>query len=374
MTKPLLLASLALSASAFSGSMAQAEPAWPQAKEGLWTFYGAINQAYMSYDDGQESRGFLTVDNATNFEGSNIGFLRNGVFGNGMEFSARFELGVTPRPSDEVSLQAPAGPSFTIQADDIWHAEIRFGRPEGGTFYLGQGDMTANLAAPDYSGTTVIAGPNVSLIAGDMLLRRTDGTLSNRTLDEAIGTFDSGRKFRARYDSPSFGKFSFSGSVGWDLEDSDDDSTYVDLLGRYDHSGAIWDYAAVLSLNGIGDNEYAGMISFGYLHKPTGINMTFTGTHATNEQHYFYMKVGVVQDLFAIGSTAVSIDWYNNGNWAAKGAETETFGLSIVQDVDAANLQVYGMVRGFDAYNNLDIEDENFLKSEAFAAGIRWTF
>jgi hypothetical protein len=31
-------------------------------------------------------------------------------------------------------------------------------------------------------------------------------------------------------------------------------------------------------------------------------------------------------------------------------------------------------VRGFDAYNNLDIEDENFLKSEAFAAGIRWTF
>jgi hypothetical protein len=369
----------ALTAAAFfvgaaAASAQTAQPAWPEAKDTLWTFYGQINQAYLHYDDGQEQRGFLTIDNATNDVGSNIGFLRDGVFGNGMEYSARFELGVTPRPSDEVSLQNPAGPDFTIETDDIWHAEIRMGRPGGGTLYLGQGDMTANLAQPDYSGTTVIAGPDVALIAGGMLLRRTDGTLSDRTLDEAIGTFDSGRKLRVRYDSRSFNGFSFSGSLGWDVEDGNDSNTYADLLVRYDHSDSIWNYGGTLSVSAIGDNEYAGIMSFGYLHKPSGINLSFVGTHSTIDKHYFYFKAGIIRNLFSFGATALSVDWYNNGNWATPGAEVETFGLSIVQNVDRSNLQIYAMVRNFDNYTNEDLPNESFLKGEALATGLRWTF
>lgn len=66
--------------------------------------------------------------------------------------------------------------------------------------------------------------------AGQMVLRYADRTLSDRTLSEAIGTDDSGRKFRLRDDSRADGGFAFPGSVGQHVQDSDDDTT--DLLRR----------------------------------------------------------------------------------------------------------------------------------------------
>ncbi len=357
-----------------AGAAAAQEGGWPIRDDLRFDFYGQINQAYLSYDDGTDSRGFLTVDNSNNDDGSFIGIVKGGYFDSGWTWDGRFEVSIAPRRSDEVSLQNPAGPGYEIDAEDIRYAEFAFATVGAGIIYFGQGDMSANLDAPDYSGTSVIQGPNVSQIAGDMLLRFVDGTLSDRTLSDAIGTFDSGRRFRLRYDSPVFAGFSGSASIGREVLTSGDDNTYVDLVGRFTHSNAIWDYAVVASVTTIEDNEYAGMLSFGYLHKPSGINLTFTGTHSTLDKHYFYFKAGLIRNLFAWGPTAIAFDWYNNGNWAADGAETETFGLSIVQRIDRANLDLYAAVRSFDAYTNIGIPDEDFQKSDAVIAGLRWTF
>jgi opacity protein-like surface antigen len=225
---------------------AAAQPAWPESDGEGWTFYGQINQAYLHYDDSVESRGFFTVDNANNLNGSNFGFLYDGELNNGVGYSGRFQLAVTPRPSNEVSLQNPAGVPYELDAEDISYLEIGFQQPGGARLFFGQGDMTANLSAPDYSGTTIIAGPNVSQIAGDMLLRFPDGTLSDRTLSDAIGTYDSGRKFRLRYDSRMYGGFSFSGSIGQDVEDSANDYTDIDAQISYEGQNTNWRYAAVL--------------------------------------------------------------------------------------------------------------------------------
>jgi len=354
---------------------AAAKPVWPEYEGDRLEGYGQINQAYLQYDDGTESRGFLTVDNATEDNGSFLGVLKGGAFANGVLWTGRFEISIAVRPSNEVSLQAPAGPSYQLDAEDIRYADTRFVTESKGTIYFGQGDMSANLDAPDYSGTAVIQGPNVSQIAGDMLLRYLGGALSDRTLSDAIGTFDSGRRFRLRYDSPEFfNGFAVSTSIGREVLVSDDDSTYFDLSGSYTHSNAIWDYSIVADVTGIGDNEYAGKLAFGYLHKPTGLNLTFTGTHSTTDQHYYYFKAGVIRDVFDIGATAIAVDWYNNGNWAAPGAEAETYGLSIVQNIDRANTVVYAAIRSFDNYTNLDIPDENFEKGQAIMAGLRWNF
>ena len=353
---------------------AVAQTDWP-VREGLgFKFYGQINQAYMTYDDGAESRGFFTVDNATNDNGSFVGVLRGGALDNGLTWDGRFELSIAPRRSDEVSLQNPAGPGYDLDAEDIRHAEVALYTNGKGTFYFGQGDMSANLDAPDYSGTEVIQGPNVSQIAGGMLLRYMDGTLSDRTLSDAIGSFDSGRRFRVRYDTPDFNGFAGSASLGREVLTSGDDNTYVDVVASYTHSNATWDYSVVADVTGIGDDEYAGKLAFGYLHKPSGLNLTFTGTHSTIDTHYFYFKAGIIRDLFSFGSTAVAIDWYNDGNWAASGTEEESFGLSIVQRIDKANMEVYAAVRSFDNYTNLDIPNEDFQKGEAIMAGLRWTF
>lgn len=354
---------------------AAAKPVWPDYDGDGLEGYGQINQAYLQYDDGTESRGFLTVDNATEDNGSFLGVLKGGAFANGVLWTGRFEISIAVRPSNEVSLQAPAGPSYQLDAEDIRYADTRFVTESKGTIYFGQGDMSANLDAPDYSGTAVIQGPNVSQIAGDMLLRYLGGALSDRTLSDAIGTFDSGRRFRLRYDSPEFfNGFAVSTSIGREVLVSDDDSTYFDLSGSYTHSNAIWDYSVVADVTGIGDNEYAGKLAFGYLHKPTGLNLTFTGTHSTTDQHYYYFKAGVIRDVFDFGATAIAVDWYNNGNWAAPGAEAETYGLSIVQNIDRANTVVYAAIRSFDNYTNLDIPDENFEKGQAIMAGLRWNF
>lgn len=127
-----------------------------------------------------------------------------------------------------------------------------------------------------------------------------------------------------------------------------DDSTYLDLSRKYERETRNWVYSASLSITGLGDNEYAGIASFAYIHKASGINVTFTGTYSTTDQHDHCFKGGIVRQIFAIGSTALSVDWYNNGNWAADYAETETFGVSLVQDDDAANLQLYATIRHFD--------------------------
>jgi hypothetical protein len=355
-------------------SAAAAQPAWPTSDGPGLTFYGQINQAYLNYDDSIESRGFFTVDNANNQNGSSFGLLYDGAFDNGLDYSPRFQMLVDPRPSDTVSLQNPAGESYEIDVEDIEYLEVALGRGgDGGVLYFGQGDMTANLSAPDYSGTSVVAGPNMSQIAGAMVLRNEDGTLSNRTLSDVIGTYDSGRKFRLRYDSASFGGLAFSGSVGWDLEDSDDDNTYVDAQVSYSGSIPNWRYDVVLDVTGLGDDEYAGMLSLSFLHS-SGLNLTTTHGKSTEENHYYFIKMGYLQDRFAIGPTAFSVEYYNNGDWVLPGSEAKSIGASIVQYVSAYDLQIYASVRNYQAYTNLEIPGEDFLDGNAVMAGLLWQF
>jgi hypothetical protein len=356
-----------------SASVSVAEPAWPISDGPGLTFYGQINQAFLNYDDSIESRGFFTVDNATNENGSGFGLLYDGTLGNGLDYSARFELGVTPRPSNTVSLQNPAGESLEFDTDDIEYLEVAFGRPDAGRFYFGKGDMTANLSAPDYSGTSVIAGPNMSQIAGAMVLRNEDGTLSDRTLSDAIGTYDSGRKFRLRYDSASYNGFAFSGSVGWDVEDSDDDDTYLDAQVSYSGKIPNWRYDVVLDVTSIGEDDYAAMASFAFLHS-SGLNLTTTHAKSNADAHYYFIKMGFLQNRLPIGPTAFSVEYYNNGDWVVPGSEAKSIGVSLVQYVSDYDLQIYGSFRTYQAYTNLDIPGEDFQDGNAVMAGLLWQF
>jgi len=370
---PWTIASLAPVLALIAAAPAAAEPVWPSSDRDGLSFYGQVNQAYLNYDDGIESRGFFTVDDANNDNGSSVGLLYNGSFANGLAYSGRFQLQVTPRPSNEVSLQDPAGPSFTIETDDISYLEVALWQSNGAALYLGQGDMTANLSAPDYSGTGVIAGPNVSQVAGDMVLRFENGTLSDVTLSDAIGTYDSGRKFRLRYDSKSYGGFAFSGSIGQDVEDSDDDTTYLDAQVSYEGRIPNWRYAAVLDVTGIGDNDYAVMASLAFLHS-SGVNFTTTHGKSNIDTHYYYIKMGYLQNYLSMGPTAFSVEYYNNGDWITPGSEAKSVGVSLVQYVSDLDLQVYAAYRSYQSYTNVDIPDQDFLDSSAVLAGLLWQF
>jgi len=85
--------------------------------------------------------------------------------------------------------------------------------------------MRGSLWAPAHSGTMVIADPNQSLIPGGMVLRYPYGTPSDRTLSEAIGTFESGQRFLLRSDAPNLSGFAVSALVRREVLNAGGDST-----------------------------------------------------------------------------------------------------------------------------------------------------
>lgn len=361
-------------AALISAGASKAEEAWPIAEDLGFKFYGQINQAYTNYDDGQTSRGFFTVDNSTNEDNSFVGIRGGKVTDNGSILAGRFELRMTDRRSDTTSIQNPAGGGFSIDKQDIMRAEIGYATDGYGTIFFGQGDMSGNLWSPDYSGTTVISRQNLGEIAGGMRLLYPDGTVSDRTINESVGSYDSGRRFRLRYDTPNMAGFTASASVGREVLISNDNETYVDLVGKYESENRYSKYGMSVSIIGEGDDVYAGSVAISYLHKPTGLNFTYAGGNSTDHRHYYMLKAGIIQNLFSFGSTALAFEWYNNGNWAAEGAEDEIFGVSLVQRVDSQNLEIYAAMRSYDDYNNLGIANEDFQKSNVTAIGVRWMF
>ena len=140
-----------------------------------------------------------------------------------------------------------------------------------------------------------------------MLLRFENGTLSERTVSDSIGTFDSGRKFRLRCDSRSHKGFAFSGSIGQDLENSADDCTDIDAQISDEGQLPNWRYAAVPDITGIGDSEYAVMASLALPHS-SGLNFTTTQAKADNDNHYYCIKMSCLQNCFAMGPSAFSVE------------------------------------------------------------------
>lgn len=380
-TLPMLAGTLVLAGA--GGALAQ--QTWPE-REGLgFNFYGQINSSILSYDDGVESKLLGPVDNVNNLNGSSIGFVYDGEMDSGWIYSARGQLQIGFNQSDEVSLQ-DTNPGIDLETDDISFLEVGFHNPDIGTFYIGQGDMTANLSSPDYSGTDVVAGPNVSQIAGGMVLRFPDGSLSDQTLGESFGTYDSGQLFRLRYDSRDYNGFAFSGSVGQDIESSrdEDDVTHVELQASYEKRVPNWTYSVVADVIYLSEGTYRGEVlpesiyqgkfGFGFIHS-SGVNFSLTLAADTGEVgHYHYYKAGYARDFFDIGTTNISFEYYNNGDWAVDGAEGKSYGISVVQDVDNANMQVYGAWRDYDAYQHADIPNQDFLKGNALMAGLKWEF
>lgn len=358
----------------FFPALALAEDIVPSSSETTLSFYGQINMGIQSYDDGVQSYQHFLVDNANNDNGSYLGFAATRALNSGWDVTGTFEVSLAPRPSDMVSQTDPDFDAYKFDQTAIRTLEISFANAQYGTFYLGQGEMSAAGSGPDFSGTQAIASRNPADTAGGHFWRFEDDTLSNRPLSAVLDDQNAGRRFRLRYDTASFHGITLSASVGREVLSSGDDNTYIDFVANYARSFGDFDVELEFDATGTGDEDYALIGAAAVLHRPSGLNMTMSGSHSTNGPHYGYAKIGIIRDLFSFGATAISLDHYNSGRFVIDESEGLSWGVSLVQHVDQANMEIYAAWRSYDAYNNLGIANEQFLPSEAISAGILWQF
>lgn len=364
-TKPSLAAALvsALAAPAYAG------PTYDNDSGGSFTFYGQFSPAYQSVDDGVTTTGNV-VDNV--HSNSRVGFyLRQPVGQNRFQF--QFETALGFRASDKVSQTAT--PSW-VKWDRTKLRHVDFSLSgDFGAIYAGQGSMAGDgIALSDQSGTTLIATAQVTDPAGGFRFTTTGGALSGVKISDAFAAFDGGRLGRIRYDSPSLNGFVLSASYGTEVLKTNNDDDAYDITLRY--SQDIGDVAVKASLGVIWNDRATGtdtrdtVGSLSLLHS-SGVNGTVAFGSRDTTGSYGYVKLGYKADLFAIGETALSVDYYSGDDLASAGSSSEAVGLGVVQKIDAASLETY---LGYRRYSFADTSGTAYNDIGSILFGARWKF
>ena len=96
-------------------------------------------------------------------------------------------------------------------------------------------------------------------------------------------------------------------------------------------------------------------------HNPSGLNATVAaGKNINGDTQYVYAKAGILRDWFSVGSTAVSVEYYDGNDFGSVGSESTSYGLSAVQKIDQLSLEIYASYRTFEltdttnTYQDLD--------------------
>jgi len=327
---------------------------------------GQVNMGVLGYDDGQHTYDDF-VDNDNSSTRARIQLFSNPNYD--WKFEANFEVEYQPLASNVVS-QFDDQRDWNLDQADIRKAEAAISNKTYGKLWLGQGSMASDgTAEVDKSGTTVVAYASVSDTAGGYFFRAPDGVLSDVTVGDAFNDYDGlSRKFRIRYDTPTFGGFGVQVSYGYDWLVSDPKPMY-DIAATY--SGTLGDFA-VASAVGLSRNDQNESTrfdgSFSALHKPSGISVTF----AAGEQddtgptgYYGYAKLGYEHAFFDVGSTAFSIDYYLGSDVANADSDSRSIGIAAVQNIDAANLKLWLLWRTY-SYDEASV---SFDKGQAIFGG-----
>ena len=310
-------------------------------------FSGQLNMGVLHYDDGQE--GFTNfVDNDNSSSRARVQLFSTL---DDWKFEAIFEAEYQPLASNTVS-QLNDTPDWDFPQTNIRKAEVSFANERFGKLWLGQGSMASDGSAEvDNSGTSVISYSSIADSAGGYFFRFAGDGLSDVTVGSAFSNFDGmGRKFRVRYDTPTFHGFGLRTSYGKDELAEKNDPLY-DIAATYsgDFEEVDLDAALAYSRNEATDADIvSGSISG--LHKPTGLSLTVAAAREINngiEGSYGYVKLGYQREFFEIGKTAFSIDYYFGHDIAAAGSDSNSVGLAAVQNIDDYNLQLWALYRNY---------------------------
>lgn len=331
--------------------------------------YGQLNFGLFSTDDGFDSATYFTDNDISN---TRVGINWNNEFGDGRSLQFNFETAVGLRGSSAVTIDDTSiDPSFSKR--ELRKFEFIYTTPSAGTLSFGQGSTaTDGTAEANFSGTSVIAYSGFGDLAGSLVFRESDGSFSEIDIGDAFNSLDGARRFRVRYDTPSWNGLVFSLSGGEEVLRDGDDNEYYDVGVEYiaDYGDISVDTRLGYTWVSGGNEALAGSIAG--LHKPSGVSLAVSSgaIQTGDDDSYAYVKLGWQQDWFSIGSTALSIDFNEGSDYAITGSESSSIGVAAVQKIDDYNLEVYATYRN----HKFDSPGTDYEDIDVVALGARWKF
>ncbi|QJF52571.1 porin [Roseobacter ponti] len=351
-------------------ALAASALALPAAAQAQSTFevYGQLNFGVFSTDDGFDSETYFTDNDNSN---SRVGFNWMNSFGDGRSLRFNFETGLGLNGSSAVTID-DTDLDFDFSRRELRKFEFIYRTPDTGTISLGQGGTASDgVAEADFSGTSVIAYSGISDLAGSIEYRGAGGAGTGIAIGDTFKSFDGARRFRLRYDTPSWNGLVFSASGGEEVLAEGNDNEYYDIGARYTGDYGDLRADARLGYAWVSGGEELMVGSVASLHVPTGLSIAVSaGAQQEGNDDYVYAKLGWQQDWFSIGTTALSVDLYEGNDYAIDGSDSASVGLAVVQQVDDYDLEIYAAWRR----HEFDAPGTTVADIDVFAIGARWKF
>jgi len=323
------------------------------------TIYGQVTTGVMFWDaegNGIDESNTYVVDPQTS--GTRFGF--KGKASINSEWSAGYQIELQWQTAD--ANKTTPGNSLTVDSDESLDApEFRQAHwyiqsSRLGKIRVGQAD-TAN------SGIAEISVAN-ELIADAMSSSHAGlGIIRNDLAGPAINNFEFNRQNVVRYDTPTMAGFAFSAAWGeddlWDVA-----LRYAGEFGGFKVAAGIAYGESTDSSNGIGGPDPAIEVVNGgasVMHMPTGLFVTVSAGQRdrdtfADEEVFWHLNAGIEQKWFALGKTTVfgMVSEYDD----AVEASAQSWGLGVVQKIDAAAMDLFISYRSYELDNGAGVESD----------------
>jgi hypothetical protein len=337
---------------------------------GVVTFYGQVNLAYQSFDDGEQSTSNI-VDNGN--WNSRLGFTITQPMGENT-LRWRFETGLTMRNSSLVS-QTETPDWGDWERTLLRWFEVAYDA-EFGTLSLGQGATAANGTAGLDDSFTFIAGAADSTDGfASLRFRDAAGDLTDVSIGQVNSSLDPSRRFRLRYDTPVFNGVMLSASYGQNVLVTADENDYWEVAARW--TGDLGELAVRSAVGYLwieppdGDTTERLSGSIAIVHERTGLNFALSAGTEDGGPSYYWVRAGWQTNALAAGTTSFSVDYYDGSDFLSDGAKTENWGVYAVQDIDALSMNVYA---GWREFTYSDRSGTAYQDADGLLLGLRWAF
>lgn len=291
------------------------------------TFSGRLHRMLLGVDDGASTDAFFTDSE----QGPTmLRFDATGKVSEDFSIGAAIETGIRQnRPFLVSQDNREAGTDVTVRV-----AEATLNSAGYGKFSFGRGYASAWLAPEiDLSSTQFASLLPVGMLAPGMkFVNASDNSLSDiQVLTYFVDTERLLLVDRFRYDSPKFGPgLQVSGSLAnddrWDLALRVKPQPFGDW--KIVAAGAYLDKPVENT-----DLRWDGAVSV--LHNPTGLNLTVGGSldklSAGRDVKTWLVKAGWLAEIFKLGKTAFSIDYYKTSDFRLDADEADSMGIFAVQ-------------------------------------------
>jgi hypothetical protein len=229
-----------------------------------------------------------------------------------------------------------------------WYLEsTRLGRVTVGRLNFG-----GPVATIDLGGISVVASNSVGLIGGSFV------GAGGFTLANFVGpSYGADRIEGIRWDSPSIGGFVAQASWGEDdvwsasLRYAGEFSGFRVAAGiGYQHRDPVNAAGDLDGTNGQrGENEWVGSVAV--LHIPSGLfaqghyavgeNLGAAVPFSTRDAHSYLIQAGISKNWTGMGNTNIYGEYGRFSDLAAAGSENTLWGVGVVQNIDAAAMELY---------------------------------